>query len=365
MKNKKIGWLAGVFVISGILWYAASSFKKENPPELKEKEIEAVAVKAENTLIKKSYIGYVTPVNAVDVRPQISGFIKEVLISGGQKVKAGDKLLVIDQRSYEATLEAVSAAADKASAEYLFAKDYYERVEKAGDKAFSLNEIKDAKTKYLAAQMTLKQALSEVKKAEVDLSYTVIYATIDGISGNIGLSVGDYISPQAKLFEIIQTDPIRVVFSITDKDYLSESRLPRMFENEKITVTLADGSIYPYKGVFGYADNKIDRATNAVAVYADFANPRGELISNAYVTVDIEKQYRGVVIAKDLVNLNPEGNFVYVAKNGKISRHTAEIVSDYGNNYVLNNNFTADMSLIKSKITPQDLMRPYKIVNRS
>jgi len=305
----------------------------------------------QNVTVEKKYIGFVKPINDVVLRPYISGFIGKVAVKGGQKVNTGDKLVEIDASIYQAALEAAEAAVAKSEVDYAYAKDYFERVEKAGLKAFSTNEINNARTQYLAADASLKQARAAARQAEVNLGYTNIVAPIDGVVGNVPLTVGDYVSPQSELMTIVQTDPIRVVFSISDKDYLEEIKMPSMFAGEKVKLKLADGSIYNINGEFKYIDNKLDRSTDSIAVYFDFDNPQGKLVDNAYVTALVEKHYQGIICPKDLVNLQSDGSFVYVAEGDIVKKHPVRILSEYQNSYILQNDFAAGEKLVTDKIT--------------
>ena len=313
--------------------------------------VNAMPVIEQNVTVEKQYIGFVKPINDVVLRPYISGFISKVTVQGGQTVKAGDKLAEIDAAAYQAAFEAAEAAVAKSEADFAYAKDYFERVEKAGLKAFSKNEINNARAQYLAAEASLKQAGAAVRQAKVNLDYTDIVAPIDGVVGNVPLTVGDYVSPQSELMTIVQTTPIRVVFSISDKDYLEEIKMPSMFAGENVKLKLADGNIYNINGEFKYIDNKLDRSTNSIAVYFDFDNPQGELVDNAYVTALVEKHYQGVVCPKDLVNLQSDNSFVYVAEGDIVKKHQVKILSEYKNSYILQNDFAAGEKLITDKIT--------------
>lgn len=326
-------------------------------------QVHAVPVVEKTVTVEKKYIGYVTPVNDVEVRPYINGFISEVAVEGGQDLRKGDKLLVIEQSEYKAALDAAEAAAAKAEADFNYARDYYRRIKKAGTKAVSQTETDNAKAQFLSAQAAWAGAKASAEQARVNFGYTVISSTIDGVAGNVALTPGDYVSPQSLLLTVVQTDPMRVVFSISDKDYLEESRKKVMFDGEKIRLRLADGSLYPRAGKFRYSDNKIDRSTNAIAVYADFENPERLLADNAYVTVLVEKQYRGVPVAKDLVNLQSDGSFVYAADGDVVKKHPVEILSEYGNNYVLKNNFAAGMLLVTDKITLRGAERKMDVID--
>lgn len=231
-----------------------------------------------------------TPVHDVSVRPYISGFVDEIRVKGGSEVKAGDVMVIIDQAEYKAKLDAAKAAVAQAEASFNNSSVYYQRMQKAGARAVSKTELDNAKASFLSAEAALEQAKAALAEAQVNYDYTVIRATIDGVVGDVPLSKGDYVSPENVLLTVIQYNPIRVVFSITDKDYLEEAGRPEMFADETLRLKLADGAVYPQAGTFGYVDNQIDKSTNSIAVYADFANPDKRLVANAYVNVLVEKK---------------------------------------------------------------------------
>ncbi len=349
------GWLVWKYHYS-----AAVSIERKMEPE-----VHVLPIVEQKVTLEKKYIGYVMPIDDVDVRPYISGFIDKVYVKGGQTVSKGEKLLTIEASEYEAALKAAKALELKAAADLNYAETYYRRVQKAGTKAVAPNEIDNAKARFLAAKASLENAKAAVAGAEVNLKYTIISATISGIVGNVALTSGDYVSPQSRLLSIIQTTPIRVVFSISDKDYLEEIQKENMFSDEKIRLKLADGSIYSFLGAFRYTDNKIDRSTNAVAVYADFENPQNLLIDNAYVTVLVEKQYDGVLVEKDRVYLQPDGSFIYVEEDGFIKKHQIKILAEYGDNYVLKNDFSSQMWLVKEKVNFRNDSQKVKIIGNS
>ena len=351
-----------IIALAVIIKYAVSGKNisdRQNLVEVSVEPIEEVKVTA-----KKRYIGYVIPINDVDVYPFISGFVEEIYVQGGQQVKSGDKLLKIKPDEYEAALKEALATEESAKADFDYAEKYYERMEKAGTKAVSVTELENARAKYFAAKGALAQAKAEVDRAQVNLGYTLISATIDGVIGTVGLSQGDYVSPQKQLFSIVQTDPIRIVFAISDKDYLAENKQEKMFDKEKIRLVLADGSRYEHEGFFEYTDNAIDRKTNSIAVYAKFANPQKQLVDNAYVTVEVEKQYTGVAVAKQLVLLEPEGAKVDVVRGDEIKAHMTTILTEDNDKYILQNNFENGDELVIEKSAPTKDGQKVKIIEK-
>lgn len=366
-KKKDAGRFSVLFFVVLIVagYFAWQHYKKmpETAEEAVERTVSAAPLIEREAEVEKNYIGYVTPVHDVSVRPYISGFVDEIRVKGGSEVKAGDVMVIIDQAEYKARLDAAKAAVAQAEASFNNSSVYYQRMQKAGARAVSKTELDNAKASFLSAEAALEQAKAALAEAQVNYDYTVIRATIDGVVGDVPLSKGDYVSPENVLLTVIQYNPIRVVFSITDKDYLEEAGRPEMFADETLRLKLADGAVYPQAGTFGYVDNQIDKSTNSIAVYADFANPDKRLVANAYVNVLVEKKYRGMIVRKDLVYIEPDGSYIYVAGANGVVKTAVDILSEYGNNnYILKNTFTPGESIVLDKMGAGDEGHKFKIV---
>lgn len=371
-EKKSYSWLLTVVLVLalGLGYYSLDMGKKtitkENQGE-DSKTLNVIALKAEAVNVKKSYIGYVTPINEVDVLPYINGFLEDIMITGGQDVKQGDNLLVIKQDEYKANLDAAKAAVLQAEANYANAKVYYERIKKAGPKATSQTEIDNAKASYLSTQAAVAQAKANHALAKVNYDYTLIQAPITGTVGNVSLTKGDYVSPDGKpLFKVIQYDPIRVVFSITDKDYLDEVGQGPLFANEIIKLKLANGEIFTKNGLYKFADNTINRNTNSIAVFADFENADKTLVANAYVDVIVDKTYEdGVLVKQNYILQEADGNYVYVVNGSQLAKIKVYIVATVGTDYLLRNDFkTGDYLIIDDvKGLPKNQKIKIKVVN--
>ena len=322
--------------------------QSENPvPQNQVLRVNAKPIVGKNHIISKKYVGYVTPINEVDIIPYINGFVEKIAAQSGKETRAGAPLLRIKPDEYKAKKEAATAAVIKAKATLNNAKIYFERMEKAGEKALSKTEIDNAKAAYLEAKAAYAGAKADLQTALVNLGYTNITAPINGIIGYIDLSVGDYISPAKPLFSIIQFDPIRVVFSISDKDYLEENNRGNLFADNIIKLELPDGKIYDFSGKFAFTDNQINPSTNSLAVYADFKNPNKTLIPNSYVDVIVEKTLKNTIsVEKKLLYMQPDGDFLFIIRGGHAVWQKVNIITDDGSFYIINNDFLPGDMLI-------------------
>ncbi len=364
-KDRNLFIIAGLVILAAAVYWGREHYKKmpENGKSAAERSVSAAMPVEKETLVDKNYIGYVTPINEVEVRPYINGFVSKVKVSGGAEVKKGDVLVILDQAEYKARLDAAKAAVAQAEATFNNSSVYYERMKKAGPRAVSQTDLDNAKASFLSAEAALEQARASEAAAQVNYDYTVIKATIDGVVGDVALSAGDYVSPESVLLTVIQYNPTRVVFSITDKDYLDEAGRGEMFADETIRLRLANGKIYDQPGTFRYTDNQVDKTANSIAVYADFDNPDKLLAANAYVNVLVGKKYRGIVVGKDLVYLEPEGSYIYTADGGVVRKTAVDILSEYGNNnYILEDSLKPGEVIVVDKLGAQDEGKKFKIV---
>lgn len=172
------------------------------------------------------------------------------------------------------------------------------------------------------------------------------------------------------LLKIIQYDPIRVVFSITDKEYLDETarNRERLFAGENIRLKLAGGLQYPYNGEFRFTANEIDRATNSIAIYADFPNPDKILVANAYVDVLVERTMPDAYVVKqNLVTMDASGNYIYTVRGSKLYKTPVKIVASLDDGYVLGNRFAKDEYLVLDKVgrLPENVKIKLNVVSPS
>lgn len=347
-------------------------FKKENYKEVRPIPVndsitlDVTPIVPQDITVASKYVGYVEAINQVQIIPYISGYIKEISAIPGQNVQKGDLLIVIEPDEYKARVDAADAAVLQAEAAFEYNQNYYERVQKSGNRAFSEIEIDNAKNNFLQAQATLKNTQANKMLADVNYNYTIIKAPISGLLGNFTLSPGDYVAPSSgALLNIIQTDPIRVVFSLTDTEYFNMKDNGKLFKDSVIKIRLPNGKLYEYDGEFKYTNNELNKSTNSLSVYTYFKNSQNELLPNAYVTVEVNKNFKNIVLAdKSFVKMLTDGNFITISRNNQILQQKVNILSEKGNQYVLENTFKPnDMLLLEdtSKLSPNEKL-DFKIV---
>ena len=145
-------------------------------------------------------------------------------------------------------------------------------------------QIGTAKAATKAASGQIENAKAAVRTAELNLGFTRIVAPIDGIAGLAQTQVGDLVqpnNPNSPLLTTISTvDPIKVYFTISEQQYLAFTKVNLIAARKGASVAhieleliLADGTTYPQKGDFYYADRQVDQKTGAIRIAGLFPNP--------------------------------------------------------------------------------------------
>lgn len=263
--------------------------------------------------IGKTFIAKVEAINASDVTPQVSGYIDQVLFKDGSFVKEGDVLFIIDQARYKAAVTAAEAALDKAVAsEKQIASDYNRELSLYKEKMLSQADLELAESNLANAKANVKAAQASLDLAKLDLEYTEVRSPISGYIGKALLTKGNYANASAsKLARVIQMDPIRVVFSISDKERLSGMDQITT-SSPDIQIELPNGERVNIPSAAVFADNEINAQTATMAVYAQAGNKDSKLIPGNYVnvTVSMDKFRPVILIPQTAVAQDASGQYV-------------------------------------------------------
>jgi len=231
------------------------------------------------------FTGRVEPVESVEVRPRVSGYIQEVRFQSGQLVKKGDVLFVIDPRWNQAVF-------DQRQAEYEQARREQERTAQLlANQAISTEEADARKARYDEAKALLDSA-------RLDLEYTQVRAPIDGRVSRALLTQGNYVSGIAGaaslLTTIVSVDPVYVNADIDEEAYLKFSELVRAKklgddDGGKIPVQLelADEQGFPHQGHIESFDNHLNPGTGSILLRAVFSNDDGRLVPGLFARIRI------------------------------------------------------------------------------
>ena len=334
---RKIELLTAAVVFALIGWFGNQVFgPKDKVREVVQTPDPAVSVgeaKTEEFNPVTEYVGHVEPIQETDILPQIEGYVRKVCFTEGAFVHAGDVLFEIDPEQYEASrklryseVRSAEARVTVAQAEVNRAERYFKRLEQADDRGVTATDRDTAETTLASAKAALNAAQAEVEQAKAaaaiadfNMKHTVVRSPISGRIGKAFRHVGDYVSSsKSALAQVVQTNPIRVVFPITDKDYgtwqaAAERGGRELKDSRRLRLRLADGSEYGKLGAIDFGNNKVDRETATVVLHARFANDAGALLPDAFVRVLTDESHpsRLLTVPVGAVERTAKGNRVW------------------------------------------------------
>lgn len=225
-----------------------------------------------------------------EIRPQVGGIVEKRLFEEGQTVEAGDLLYQLDDSIYESNVEQAQADLDSARATLTSTQQTYERYKTLKERNnVSQQNLDDANVAYLSAVAAEKRAVASLNSAKIDLAYTKITAPIDGKIGISDVTVGALVTAnQSSPMTTIRTvDPMYVDLAQTSVEQLRARTLLNQdhvsLGDQTVTLTLEDGSEYPYKGRLKTREVNVDEMTGSVTLRAEFDNPDGLLLPGMFV----------------------------------------------------------------------------------
>ena len=251
------------------------------------------------------FVGHVEPVQEVDILPQVEGYLAKTHFEEGSLVKAGDLLFQIDSERYVAVrnlrkAEIAQAESKVASAEAALDRSvrYLKRMKSTDERGITQTELDSAETDHAScvaelasAKAAVRQAEANLALAEYDVRHSEIRAPITGRIGKAFLHPGDYVAPsKGVLARIVQLDPVRVSFPMTDRAWLRRrEEAVRLGADpaqvRRIRLVLPHGAVYPDCGSWAFEDNEMSAETATLQLRASFPNAKGLLVPNTYVRI--------------------------------------------------------------------------------
>ena len=298
-KKSAVGTAMGLLVLVAASvtggWVACDLWPKEvekaAPPPQQKPSVAVMDVAERMYNLPERFVAHAEPVQEVELLPQVDGYIKEILFKEGDIVKAGDVLYVLDGERYEAIVNQRKADLAAAEAEELRSVRYWERMLKADARGVTELERDNAEAGAQSAKAAVMQAKANLIVAEYDLKKTRVVAPISGQIGKTSAHVGDYVSPsKGALARIVQVDPMRVSFPLTDRAYVSwrNARLKGKAPDYRMRLVLPDGSEYSQEGKWAFDDNTMSKDTATIIMRLEFPNPDRLLVPNTYVTLLVD-----------------------------------------------------------------------------
>lgn len=271
-------------------------------------------------------LGTVEANASVTVTSRITGEMNKVFFTEGQYVKAGDLLAQIDDRSYQATLAEYKGELAQNKALLQSAQATLERYRKlAKQNSISAQDVQDQAAKVGQYQGIIATDKAKISSANLDIEYAKIRAPISGYTGLLNVDQGNLITNNTtSIVTITQVNPITVTFSIPQVHLQKVLQGLRSKKHFAVTVFNQTGQKKLAEGTLENISNSIDSDTGTIKLKAIFTNDDETLYPNQFVNVrmKIEQLSQVVIIPKAALQLNDNGDFVFVIDDNKVHKQS-------------------------------------------
>ncbi len=277
----------------------------------------------------------VDAVEAVEVRPRVSGHITEIHFAAGQIVHKGDVLFVIDRRWYKAELDRTTAEVARAAA----ALENAQRISRRADDLLkshtvSQEEADGRRSELAEAVAALKSAEAARYSAQLDYEQSEVRAPISGKISRAFLTEGNYVSgvsgSNTLLTTIVSVDPVYTYATLDEAAYLRLLRLKAAGHlpldengNLPIQMELTDEEGFPRKGYIESFDNRVNADTASITVRAVFPNTDGRLTPGLFARVRIPAtaQHSALLISETAIGTDQGQRYVLVVSKDDITQY--------------------------------------------
>lgn len=290
-------------------------------------EVSVVTLGTQPVSVTRELAGRTVPYVVAEVRPQVSGIIKQRAFTEGARVEAGELLYAIDDASYRADRDRAGAALARAEATLNSTRLQARRAAELAEKRLlSAQDNELAAAAYQQAQADVAAARAQLAAAEVTLGYARLVAPISGQIGKSSVTQGALVTAnQAEpLATIQQLDPMYVDLAQSSAELLELRRevaagTLEQSDGVPVTLLLEDGSTYAQQGRLQFADVTVDPGTGSYALRVLVPNPDGLLLPGMYVRaqVDMGQRPQGILAPQQAITRDPKGQAVAMVVNAE------------------------------------------------
>lgn len=308
-------------------------------------ELAVLTMATTDATLETAYPATLEGKNDVEIRPQVSGFLTKVNVKEGDHVSKGQVLFTIDQVQLQAAVEQAQAAVAVAQANVNTATTNANNNKILLDKnIISASAYQTSVDALNSAKAQLQQAQAGLTSARKNLSYSVVTAPVSGMVGVIDFKEGALVSPSTLLTVLSNNSDIEANFSLTEKDVLNytdggkRSLKEAIGQLPEVSLQLANGEVYPYKGKIISVSGVLNQATGSANAKALFPNPDGMLRSGNTGKVLLPSVHQGVMLVPQKATFEVQDmKFVFVVEDSaKLkSRNITIAPENDGKNYIV------------------------------
>lgn len=325
--------------------------------------VKAMKVVQQDTKVSHDYSGQVKSMDAVVIKPKVSGSIVEKYFKSGQPVTEGQALYKLDDRQYESEVLSARSNVDKALTNLnnsMIDLGRYQKLQASG--AIAEQTLTTQEATVASNRSSYDDAEALLKKAQENLDDTVIRAPISGKLSVDDVAVGTYATAgNTALVSVGSINPIYVQFSISENEYLNFRMGPAPEDGNgerpkppTATLTLSNGQKYDESTTNYIADRELSESTGTLTIKAIFNNDDHVLLPGMFARVTLEGQplKDAILVPQRAVQQVLNKSFVIVvgADNKSVSKMVT-LGDQVGSYYVVKSGLTKDDNVVVEGLT--------------
>lgn len=273
----------------------------------------------------------VVPLDEVEVRPQVAGYVTQVHFREGSTVRRGQKLYTIDVRRYLADVNQAESRVETARANLALAEKNVARYRRlAAAEAIALQTLDQAEAEVEARRQEVQSARAGVRSARTQLDYTTIRAPLSGVTSLNSAKVGTQVNPGSPLLTTIGKDrPVGVDFALPQAEIPRLRRLERQGidpRDSTFRLRLPNDSLYRDRGKIFATDRAVDPRTGSLDVRLEFENSGGVLTPGMSLELEVlnEQSGRQIVVPTQALGEQLGEYYVMVVRDSTAFRQKVQ-----------------------------------------
>jgi RND family efflux transporter MFP subunit len=318
----------------------------------------------------EDFTGRAEPVQKVDLRARVTGYVLQVHFKEGARVKKGDLLLEIDPRPYQTDLDQAQAGLAVAEAQLKSRDAAFRRAQALfKNRMIAKEELDKAAADLAESAAMVKLAQAKLTHARLLLSFTKVTAPIDGKISRPLVTPGNLaVADTTVLAAIVSTDPMMVSFDIDERTLLRYRRQLRAQKTKEdrpsVAIGVADETGYPHKGIFDGLAIQIDPATGTIRARAVVPNTDGLLLPGMSVRVRMPiGKPRAVLLVPANAIFSMDGKQLLLLVNDKnvVERREVKVGKSHNGMEIIEAGLKLDERVVVSgpkRLRPGDKVEP-------
>lgn len=231
------------------------------------------------------FTGRLEPVEQVQIRPRVGGYIDSARFQEGTQVRKGQVLFQIDPRPFQAEVNRLAAETDSGRAKLELATANRQRGERLVEQgALARSEFERLTSEEKAARASLEAGSAALNAAKLNLEFTRVTSPIDGRVSRAMITAGNLVTSADLLTTVVSENPVYASFNTDEQTFLKYAQGARG-RPSPVFMGLMTEDGYPHEGKLVFVDNAMDAGSGTINGRALFTNPDGRFTAGLFARI--------------------------------------------------------------------------------